>query len=27
VADGIYAGRGPAFLTREQTFADCLTGQ
>ena len=27
VADGIYAGRSPAFLTREKTFADCLKGQ
>ena len=27
VADGIYAGRSPAFLTREKIFADCLKGQ
>jgi RHS repeat-associated protein len=27
VADGIYAGKSPAFLTREQTFANCLAGQ
>ena len=27
VADGIYAGRSPAFLTREQIFANCLAGQ
>jgi hypothetical protein len=27
VADGIYAGNSPAFLTREKIFADCLTGQ
>jgi hypothetical protein len=27
VADGIYAGRGPAFMQREQIFANCLGGQ
>jgi len=27
VADGIYAGKSPAFLTREKIFADCLAGQ
>jgi RHS repeat-associated protein len=26
VADGIYAGRSPAFLTRERIFAKCLGG-
>jgi RHS repeat-associated protein len=27
VADGIYAGKGAAFLKREQMFANCLPGQ
>jgi hypothetical protein len=27
VSDGIYAGRGPAFLQRQQIFANCLGGQ
>ena len=26
-ADGINAGKSPAFLTREKVFADCLAGQ
>jgi hypothetical protein len=26
-ADGIYAGNSPGFLTTQQTFVNCLTGQ